>query len=330
MQALYRNSFGHVGDVVYLVMASLWLSRHMVLRCLCTRDCSTSRSVSLLGVLTHWISSTVFAGQYFDLPVPSAMARSLGISYVDDASNQGMKEQPSLAFTLHYCKTMLWYPVLRWRNFLLSYVGSLFGRPNADENLVNPSYRQEASTSNRRDSSPPISSYFWNQQMTHFWMKHGLSLQFCAVSTTLISLVWILLGTSRNPARPNPLAMQVPPKGDGYSNKDVDARGVYQMIDPPTWQRMGLLIVFGGTITSIVLYGRITFPFPDLVAGANVLKDVRNEARTGASSGGVSFVACMYKATPSLTTSCPEVLQVKRQQGSTGFPMVRAVQVYCQ
>jgi hypothetical protein len=63
---------------------------------------------------------------------------------------------------------------------------------------------------------------------------------------------------------------------------------LYSPTERPTWSRIFSLMLCGTTMACILVYGRITLPIPDLVAGSNVLKAVRLEARGTSYSGGVS------------------------------------------
>eukprot|EP00546_Thalassionema_frauenfeldii_P022209 CAMPEP_0178906160 /NCGR_PEP_ID=MMETSP0786-20121207/6673_1 /TAXON_ID=186022 /ORGANISM="Thalassionema frauenfeldii, Strain CCMP 1798" /LENGTH=362 /DNA_ID=CAMNT_0020577841 /DNA_START=692 /DNA_END=1780 /DNA_ORIENTATION=+ len=77
--------------------------------------------------------------------------------------------------------------------------------------------------------------------------------------------------------------MQPTTRHDGsYTTRDVGGQmstGAYEAVRKPSWYQVLFLISCAGTMLSILFYGRISFPIPDLVAGTNVLKAVRNEAR---------------------------------------------------
>jgi hypothetical protein len=87
---------------------------------------------------------------------------------------------------------------------------------------------------------------------------------------------------------PNALTMQTQSSASGSTmagplstgiGANVKAYGAYNQRELPTLGQVLFYISFGGTIVSIIMFGRIVFPIPDLVAGSNVLKAMRNEAK---------------------------------------------------
>ena len=73
--SLYSSSFGTRGDYTYLVLTSLWLSRHLLHRIICTTDIGTSLSPWYSNLRWLYMIMTT-GGQYFDVP-SSIFARSV-------------------------------------------------------------------------------------------------------------------------------------------------------------------------------------------------------------------------------------------------------------
>eukprot|EP00531_Pseudo-nitzschia_arenysensis_P009792 CAMPEP_0116127790 /NCGR_PEP_ID=MMETSP0329-20121206/7020_1 /TAXON_ID=697910 /ORGANISM="Pseudo-nitzschia arenysensis, Strain B593" /LENGTH=718 /DNA_ID=CAMNT_0003621897 /DNA_START=145 /DNA_END=2301 /DNA_ORIENTATION=- len=63
----------------------------------------------------------------------------------------------------------------------------------------------------------------------------------------------------------------------GYSGEitidNTKVYGMYQHTFDPTWIDLSYYVILCGTILALVLYGRVLFPIPDLVAGSNALSD---------------------------------------------------------
>jgi hypothetical protein len=66
---------------------------------------------------------------------------------------------------------------------------------------------------------------------------------------------------------------------DDDIGSNITPYGAYKKMLPPTWGQVLYYLSCGGTLLSIVLYGRVFLPLPDLVAGSNVLKAMRNESK---------------------------------------------------
>jgi hypothetical protein len=84
LSCLYRSSFGIVGDLFYLLLTNLWLSRHFLHRLICTADVGTSLSKSPLQTLRWmWIIVTT-GGQYFDVPTSVFDSSDNDVNYIDE------------------------------------------------------------------------------------------------------------------------------------------------------------------------------------------------------------------------------------------------------
>lgn len=259
LEALYRNSFGLQGDIIYTLLASLWLSRHIILRYIYTTDASTTRSPTLMGLIAHWLTSVAVAGQYFDRSDAQVVAKTVGIAHVEDVMNPTSAfVLPSLTYTMHYVRVLLLDPVLRFLRhpqFLklpLEFIASF----------------------HEMFSHPTI------QRIAHY----GPSLQL-VVASGVFSFCIFYLQVESAPQEMSIFAISMQPTvlSDGtYAPGlvgEIQPEGAYEPLLPPSWQRVFFFMISGSTMLSILFYGRISFPIPDLVTGTNVLKAVRNEAR---------------------------------------------------
>jgi hypothetical protein len=259
LEALYRNSFGLRGDIIYTLLASFWLSRHMILRCIYTTDVSTTRSPTLLGLIAHWLTSAAVAGQYFDRSDAQVVAKNVGIAHVEDVMNPSSTfVLPSLTYSMHLIRALLLDPVLRllrhprFLKLPLAFVASF----------------------HEAFSHPTI------QRIAHY----GPPLQLL-VASGVFSFCIFYLQTESAPREMGIFAISMQPTvlSDGtYAPGlvgDVQPEGAYEPLLPPSWRRIFFFMFSGSTMLSILFYGRITLPIPDLVSGTNVLKAVRNEAR---------------------------------------------------
>jgi hypothetical protein len=67
---------------------------------------ATVKNPTLIGVVVHWITSYVTAGQYMDRPDPQLVVKNAGT----------LKEVlANTSYTLHFLWVRLWYPLLRFR-----------------------------------------------------------------------------------------------------------------------------------------------------------------------------------------------------------------------
>ena len=300
LEALYRRSFGTKGDMIYILLTSSWLARHLILRYIYTTDVSTSRSPTLMGVVAHWLTSAAVAGQYFDRSDAQVVARNVGIAHVEDVMNPTSAfSLPSLSYTLQYLQVLLLDPVLRllghpkFLKIPLSFFASI------KEPLSHPTV----------------------QRIAHY----GPSLQLVLLYVVFAFCIFYL--QPENPVRGMDIfaiTMQPTSRQDGsYTtgvSGDVMPEGVYITLPPPSWQRVFLLMFSGCTMSSILFYGRLSLPIPDLVAGTNVLKAVRNEARgtSGVSDWCSTLMNVMYFVDWLTLFLCTEIPQGPCPKGPTG------------
>jgi hypothetical protein len=294
LQALYKGSFGLRGDHQFIFLATLWLSRHLILRWLCTWDTSTSRCPTIFGVLSHWITSHVMAGQYFDRPNPQVIAKQIGTHHEDGRGGASLNSffLPSIIYTWQMIKVWIWYPLVHIQEVILvafdqnnkRKVGDTAGR--GAQSL--PALRRERSSPPNANPYVTKAYSYWNK----FWTAYGPPLQMIIPVATMTFYLWYLFFAPSAPTQTshaltmNPRNAQV----DELNSFDTKPYGAYQKMDKPQWHQVLFFLSCAGTLSSIFFYGRIFLPIADLVAGSNVLKAVRNEAKLygNQGSGGVS------------------------------------------
>mmetsp|Transcript_951 Transcript_951/g.1055 ORF Transcript_951/g.1055 Transcript_951/m.1055 type:complete len:364 (-) Transcript_951:958-2049(-) len=306
LQSLYRNSFGSkAGDQIYCLLAATWLARHLILRYVYTNDISTIRSPTFLGVINHWLSSLVVAGQYFDRSDLNVVAKNVGVANVENNNNNNNNNNsvannndqvnigssifslPSVCYTLQYIRVSLIDPL-----------GKLTGQSNFLENAILVGNR---------------SNYLSIYNFIHGMLSHptaqrigqyGPPLQLILSASVFATCIFYLQNDTNTASSQSEigeglhmfaLTMQPANRNDRsyYTTRDavagigdITAKGAYEPLQTPSWYQVFFLMSCISTMLSIFFYGRISFPIPDLVAGTNVLKAVRNEARgtTGVST----------------------------------------------
>ena len=294
LQGLYKENFGLAGDYVYLSLLFLCLSRHLVLRILITWDASTHASPTVLGLLSHFITAHLTAGQVHDRASASVLSRLVGNNPSADGSG-----------VLSFAALLPSSAVYAWELF--------------QQKIWHPATLRTDNASNRRysrcsdkEAENGILLFFgfneahdWLQRTTHtvkrkaqeLWNQHGPSLHFLfPVTVTLllilglgfyhrryfpfsvfaqggiedVAIEWNLItmdSRSRN-------AMKQAPEGANMP------AGAYQAMTEPSWLQVFFEMVTVGQLLSLVCFLRVVLPLPDLVAGGNVVKDVRQDSHT--------------------------------------------------
>lgn len=275
LKSLYRQAL-QSGDAVLVIVVSLWLSRHLVTRWLLTNDTSSFKDPTFVGVLMHWMTSHVTAGQYMDRPDPQVVAKNAGTP-----SDEATCLLGSLSYTLHYIRTRIMYPFLRFKEQL-----------SAEERApTSPSgqTRRRSSTSTPAASSWRTSPYL---KWIGWWKDYGPSVQML-LSIAVASILVYDFCSQLFPGRAIPSTL---------SRDDVDnipPRGAYRALEPPKQYRLLLFLARTPLLLTLFWYGRILLPIPDLVSGANVLKSVRAESllhgqQNATSASGVSTLINVY------------------------------------
>jgi hypothetical protein len=217
-QALYKGSLGVKGDYQFILLSSLWLSRHLLLRWLCTNDASTSRCPTLTGVLAHWITSHFMAGQYFDRPDPQVVARQIGTQHADDGriATHGATLSsfflPSILYTWHFFKVWIYYPFLQLQE-------SLWGA------FMNNHHHH-------RSFSPSANVSINNAYSTwsKFWSLHGPSVQMIIPVSTMAFYFWFLFFARSQNEVSHALTMNTRSSNDPNEPFDTKPYGAYQKV----------------------------------------------------------------------------------------------------
>lgn len=274
LQALYQGSFGTIGDLKYLYLSFLWLSRFAILRWLCCSDVSTNKNPTFGGLFAHWMSSQVVAGQYFDRPNQQILAKQIGNHHTDDVQSSvtwSSFMSPSVLYALNLVKVRIWFPLLTFKE-RISTNGSFSGNGSKDSSNKREKrkMRPEGGTANPGRLSQVLS--LWRR----VWGSNGQTLHFVLAVSTVLFYAWYFLiksdiaETSKSTAGGS---------RDYVSMEEGVPYGAYRIYEKPKWSDAFFYVTSFGTLLSIALYGRLVLPFPDLVAGTNVLKAVRNEAK---------------------------------------------------
>ena len=73
------------------------------------------------------------------------------------------------------------------------------------------------------------------------------------------------------------------------SSDTIQPYGSYKRLEPPSWTSILYYLCASSLACTIVLYGRVILPLPDLIVGASVLKAIRNESRSHSGQGSSSL-----------------------------------------
>lgn len=255
LKSLYRDALLN-GDALLVLFISLWLSRHFLVRWLIGNDTSTAKNPTLLGIWMHWMTSYVTAGQYMDRPDPQVVSKHLGIP-----SDEPFSLMPSLSYTLHYLRVCMLYPLWNLKEKLA---------PNEQPPTTAQSFstRRRASTTTTAHTSWRTSTYF---KWIMWWRDHGPSIQMILSILMSAIMMWDLLE----------IVISKMPHGE-----------FFETLVAPSRFRLLLFLARIPVLLTVLWYGRVILPIPDLVAGANVLKSVRAEALLhGPSSTNASGVS---------------------------------------
>lgn len=291
LQSVYRSSLGSWGGCLFVFFTSLWLGRHLILRWLCTSDTTTTRSPTISGLLVFWLTSHFMAGQYFDRPNPPVVAKQVGTSHSDDARIVATISSffpPSIHCTWQLLRVRVWFPILSLYEQLWKMI-----RGRSKSSVKNSSFGR--GTGQRKAVSS--ASLAINQAYSYwngFWSFYGLPLQFIIPLVALGLYAWHY---STYMARESEMTYALTMNNRNLEEEWVAQRphGAYRKLPKPTLSHLLFNISVFGVMATGLLYGRILLPFPDLVAGSNVLKAVRNEAKVSVSQPSVSAKAIFFR-----------------------------------
>lgn len=313
LQALFRyDSFGSLlGDYQFTALAALWLSRFLILRWVVTWEPSTSQRPTFWGVVTHWMTSHVMAGQYFDRPSPHVVAKQIGMQHYhgnfEGRQAGGTRAAirdflwPSLVYTWRYLKTLFWYPLLalqdrdslrRMRQHAnrtdQSSSSSRPGRSSSQRKICRGGNDSLGGGSSLSAVTATTSPSYYVSYASKLWVHYGPPLQMIITIATFTFFLYYGFFVDDLDDPLNALTMQTHASSSGATvvgdlntglGANVKAYGAYKRTKVPNWGQVLFYLSFGGTVFSLIMYGRIVLPIPDLVAGSNVLKSMRNEAK---------------------------------------------------
>jgi len=221
------------------------------------------------------------AGQYFDRPDPQVVAKQVGTPHADEGRTGATISSfflPSIRFSWQLVTVRILEPFISLYESLWGLLKGKKGRRSKTSLTGRISHRvQESSTTN--PTITMIHSYW-----TKLWSTFGPSLQMIIPVSTMAFYLWYLMFAQPKAEKLYALTMNTRGPDEATSVKSKPY-GAYQKVEKPHWSQVLFYISCGGTLISIILYGRVVLPIADLVAGSNVLKAVRNESR----AGGVSF-----------------------------------------
>ena len=281
LYSLYRSSFGLVGDLVYLLVTYCWLSRHFLHRIICTADVGTSISKSPLQTLRWmWIIVTS-GGQYFDVTTSvfaskhdrdymamddySRVSLSLSSTKDDKGSNGNGngKGKDSFNDTYNKCKKKLKRKIEKWYRCIpplqllvlisttIFIIWFFFQYMEAQSSYAIPlrHARNNPHMPDRHINDDNINGanmYGHGNNHNNYNPNDGQNQYHIKVNAELMS-------------------KKFEAKQGGRAAAAKEARDfVY------SWIGMICMVAIWGTIGSLVLYGRVMPPLPDLVAGAPV------------------------------------------------------------
>lgn len=291
LKGLYRESFGTTGDLGYLLLTSLWLGRHLIIRWLCSWDTSTSTHPSITGFLSHFLTAHCTGGQTFDRPSVALVAKQIGTPTPRDDNSVYLEAllPSSLLYLIQIPWVWIGIPLLDVLQAQKPRQSSSFAAGHYDYRRRSASHNRD----NRRGEQPSQGSIQRGLQSTlqytsSVWKSYGPSLQFLITVLTLAYYMYNLFILYAQPPEAATHGMMATSASNSQILKTVleetQPYGAYQKTQRPDFSQVLFYFSTLGTVVSIVVYGRVALPIPDQVACANVIKDVRHEARTKSSS----------------------------------------------
>jgi hypothetical protein len=199
----------------------------------------------------------------------------------------------SLIYAWQLPRQYIWFPLSRAG----SRSSSRKQRPLVRDISNNSGNKQQYYT---RDSDAPRNSWLRlkfkaiQQYTLHLWVSYGPSLQFCLASGAFVYYAWqfCYYSTGKNPLsliwgadRSRHTSILSVHTQDSNAIRQAAEKEAAKMIGDydrqlkPSESEVVLIMLGFGTLCSLLVFCRVMLPLPDLVAGGNVLKDVRAEAR---------------------------------------------------
>ncbi|CAB9501063.1 expressed unknown protein [Seminavis robusta] len=311
LQLVYTDSFGLLGDALFIGATSLWLSRYILIRWIATWDVSTSAHPTITGILSRFITTHIMAGQYFDRPTAGLME--------DDKHASSTFELPTVIAVWEFCRVRILFPILRRQKFLQEKAGfsSRGELSSGDDKGSNHNSSSSNTSSHNNPNNTNLTSGTVNKTkkgsdsgINDLTSGHRLSpaaqkvirsftiafnhiapaVHVCIPVCILFFYAWQLRLPFSNQLNPFSSSSTC---GATIHDATTSTNGLQQGGSSDSTTFDIFLVLSCPTILSLLLFNRLVNPFPDLVAGSNVLKAVRNEAKT---HGGSSSKPLKTKA----------------------------------
>lgn len=259
-QSLYKSTFGSTdGDIKFCLLAFLWLSRHVLVRLICTWDNhSSDRRPNVRGLLAHWLTSNIMSGQYFDRPSHSMLAKYnlVGAPRVGDEEVRASAHSSFISSLLYAKKLVtirIWFPLLRFHDWIGvtkrrasssisvdSSTTSGSGNTNSNSQYYHPSGSRGGGGGRQRNNYPYISPFF-----TKFV---GAYLNFPIISAIIvIYYAWTL------PALIMPSKYRLEANMQDSSPATLTAYGAYEYFEKPQWSDVFFYLSIP-TVASLLVY----------------------------------------------------------------------------
>ena len=281
MQGIYRDSYGTRGDHIFLFWTGLWLGKHLWLRWIVCWDPSTVQSPTLGGLVSHFITNHLMAGQIYDHPSPRQISKFLGLK--DDTVPLLRTSQSSFDYATklasrgvgrHLRRGLIWYQQL------------LRG--------VSQGGRGGGGTTTPPDSvldSPLVSK----PRSKFGYLMAGMQRRWNIVRQNIPSVQFLLyclgLYAVKSLIRQRLLGCYGTDKTSTYlyspnlgvamkqENNMIKRKGGYQPRDfaDSWWEDVWSTPVLVFMAFTMWIFARLVPPIPDLVAGSHPLKDLRND-----------------------------------------------------
>jgi hypothetical protein len=294
LQGLYKDSFGTLGDYCYLLLTATWLSRHLLLRWLCMWDPSSSTHPTILGFVSHFLTTHITGGQTFDRPPSALLVKQVGTLIPGQHPRDDSGSSISLRNLIP--SSILYLIQIPWIWICLPLLDMLQAQSRGPRHSQSSSTYAYSNGRYRPSSSNHINiqelGYFQTFLQTtilyinSFGASYGPTLQFLLPLATFCYYLWCIVDIIyATPAdeKPSAVAMSAQPS---HSQKYVSEHagqvkpyGAYRKMEQPSFAQVWFYFTMFGTLASLLWFSRLLLPIPDQVAGSNAIKDMRNEAR---------------------------------------------------
>jgi len=236
--------------------------------------------------LTHWITSYATAGQYFDRPSPQVLAKQTGDNR--SITTTSSSASSSLGYTWNLVRVRFLNPILKHTQYGNQGISGDDLISIEDTSHTQPHPFRVKNKKGEIDSASNVASAhtgmtLWLRKALLMWNMSSPLVHVGVAAITLICYTWKL-----------PFANYLLPFSNVGRN---DTEYVwFRKTEKPAWSEV-LFVISVPTVISLLVYTRLINPIPDLVAGSNVLKAVRNEAKAFGVASNVSIYCVMEDST---------------------------------